>query len=157
MSICIFDTKIGSVGIKADETAVTHIYLPGETIPESDTKDKTALIDEAAKQILLYLDGRLKTFTIPLKPAGTAFCMRVWDVLRDIPYGGTLTYKDAAALAGSPRGARAAGLACNRNPIPIIIPCHRIVGSGGSLTGYRGGLPLKEKLLSIESAAREGQ
>lgn len=113
----------------------------------------TPVLAEAAAELDAYLSGRLKHFTVPLNPRGTPFMRRVWDELRLIPYGATVNYKDVAARAGNPKAARAAGLANNRNPIPIFIPCHRVVGADGRLTGYRGGLDLKRRLLELEGLA----
>ena len=96
--------------------------------------------------------GRRKVFDLPLAPEGTPFQQEVWALLRTIPYGSTLSYGQVAAALGRPRAARAVGLANNRNPIPIIIPCHRVVGSGGQLTGYAGGLGRKRFLLELEGA-----
>ena len=99
---------------------------------------------------LEYLAGARRDFDLPLAPQGTPFQQRVWAVLREIPYGQTRSYRELALAAGSPRGYRAVGMANHRNPIPILIPCHRAVGADGSLTGYAGGLELKRKLLELE-------
>ncbi len=105
---------------------------------------------------ILYLEGKLQVFTLPLKVEGSPFMKRAWKKLAEVPYGRTITYGDLAALAGNPKAARAAGMACARNPIAIFIPCHRVVGSGGRLVGFGGGLNLKSWLLEHE-ARHSGQ
>lgn len=108
---------------------------------------------EAASQLQSYFAGKRKNFTIPLLLAGTSFQLSVWACLRDIPYGQTRTYKSVAEAIGRPKAVRAVGMANNRNPIPIVIPCHRVIGSNGSLVGYGGGLDKKERLLRLENGA----
>lgn len=111
---------------------------------------ETPLIRQAALELEEYFRGGRKSFDLPLAPAGTPFQQKVWKALREIPYGQTASYGQIAARVGSPRGARAVGMACNRNPILIMIPCHRVIGADGSLTGFGGGLDMKEKLLGLE-------
>ena len=108
------------------------------------------LSDLAACQILEYLNGKRRSFDFPVAPSGTEFQQTVWKELARIPYGEVRTYGQIASSLGKPGAARAVGLACNRNPLWIVIPCHRVVGKDGSLTGYAGGLSLKESLLAIE-------
>ena len=110
----------------------------------------TALLATAAAQLDEYFAGRRRAFDLPLRLRGTPFQQRVWQTLLDIPYGDTVSYKDVAAHAGRPGAARAAGAAVGRNPIAVIVPCHRVVGADGSLTGYAGGLPAKRALLRLE-------
>lgn len=112
------------------------------------------LYTEVCSQLDLYFDGKLKQFDLPLKPVGTDFQKKVWRMLMTIPYGETRTYKEIAELAGNPQAFRAVGMANNNNPIAIIVPCHRVVGADGSLTGYAGGTDIKQWLLDHESAAR---
>ena len=97
------------------------------------------------------MDGKRKSFDLPLKPEGTEFQKKVWNALLDIPYGETRSYKDIAVAIGNPKACRAVGMANNRNPISIIIPCHRVIGANGSLVGYGGGLPIKIELLNLET------
>ncbi len=113
-------------------------------------ESETPLLEEAARQLEAYFDGRLRRFDLPLAPAGTAFQKRVWAVMQTIPYGQVLRYGDVARLLAS--GPRAVGGACGRNPLPILIPCHRIVGSHGALGGYSGqdGIETKRFLLHLE-------
>ena len=125
-----------------------------ESFSLTDNRDwKTAGIQkERAREILEYLEGNRKEFTFPISPAGTSFQTAVWEALRHIPYGQTQTYGQIAAAIGRPGAARAVGQAANRNPIWIVIPCHRVIGSNGSLTGYAGGTELKQSLLELEKS-----
>lgn len=107
---------------------------------------------ELEKQLREYMDGERKSFSIPLNPNGTPFQKKVWNELLKIPYGEVRTYGEIAKAVGCPKGARAVGLACNKNPIIILIPCHRVVGKNGKLTGYACGIDVKEKFLSLENA-----
>lgn len=113
-------------------------------------KHPAPILQDAAKQLDEYFSGARQRFELPLKPKGTAFQTRVWYALQEIPYGDTRTYKDIAQVVNCPKGSRAVGLANNRNPISIIIPCHRVVGQNGQLTGYAGGLDFKKHLLELE-------
>ena len=108
------------------------------------------LLDAAEAQLREYFAGTRRTFDLPLAPRGTAFQQRVWAALRAIPYGETCTYGELAAAIGSPSASRAVGMANHHNPIPIVIPCHRVIGANGTLTGYAGGLEIKRKLLALE-------
>jgi methylated-DNA-[protein]-cysteine S-methyltransferase len=116
------------------------------TAPASDPAHRAA-----HKELRAYARGQLTRFSVPLDPRGTVFQTAVWRTLMNIPYGTTRTYGDIAAAIGRPRAARAVGMACRSNPIGLVIPCHRVVGADGSLTGYAGGLTLKAKLLQHES------
>ncbi|MGI6342237.1 MAG: methylated-DNA--[protein]-cysteine S-methyltransferase [Bacteroidales bacterium] len=110
------------------------------------------LTDEVAKQLNEYFEGKRKEFTVPIKLYGTNFQLKVWQALCDIPYGQTRSYKDVAIQIGNPKAARAVGMANNRNPIAIIVPCHRVIASDGKLGGYAAGLDVKRKLLKIENS-----
>lgn len=110
----------------------------------------TSILSLAAQQLEEYFHGLRRDFTIPLKANGTQFQQQVWQALIYIPYGMTHTYKELAETIGKPKASRAVGSACNHNPLPIVIPCHRVIGSSGSLTGYAGGLELKAMLLKME-------
>ncbi|MFA9380409.1 MAG: methylated-DNA--[protein]-cysteine S-methyltransferase [Acetanaerobacterium sp.] len=112
--------------------------------------DATPLLCRAQEELVRYANGERTQFDLPVAPEGTPFMCRVWQALVRIPYGQTATYGQIAAVAGSERAARAVGQACNRNPIAILIPCHRVVGAGGALTGFAGGLETKERLLAME-------
>lgn len=112
--------------------------------------NETPLIRKAAKQLNEYLAGKRKAFDLPLEPEGTPFQKAVWKALTGIPYGSTRTYKDIAESIGNPKACRAVGMANNKNPIAILIPCHRVIGTDGKLVGYAGGLDIKKKLLELE-------
>ena len=113
-------------------------------------KAETPLIQKAAAQVKEYFDGKRKQFKLPLDMRGTEFQLAVWQALQKIPYGETRSYKEIAASIGRPKAVRAVGMANNRNPISIIVPCHRVIGHDGKLVGYGGGLPLKQYLLELE-------
>jgi methylated-DNA-[protein]-cysteine S-methyltransferase len=122
--------------------------------PARDWKrdDRFALFSRVERELRAYFAGRLRSFSVPLAPRGTPFQLRVWRALLRIPYGKTLTYTELALRAGRPAAVRAAGAANARNPVSILIPCHRVVGRNGSLTGYGGGLDAKRTLLELEGA-----
>lgn len=126
-------------------------FFDADTVKDEIIPKKTDTIHEAARQINDYLNGKLKTFSLPLAPEGTEFMKQVWNELRKIPFGETVCYKDIAEKIGKPNACRAVGLANNKNPIPIIIPCHRVIGKNGKLVGFRGGLDIKGKLLALET------
>ena len=136
---------MGRVFLQSDGVAITAVGLG--TQPETDS---CPVIDRCKKELQDYCSGRGQSFTVPLQPRGTEFQEKIWALLRKIPYGQTVTYGALAQKAGIPKGARAVGMACNRNPIAILIPCHRVVGSTGALTGYAGGLEFKRALLELE-------
>jgi len=144
-----YDTPFGKMAIACDGEAITHV-LPEDRIDKTAEKKATPLIDKAAAELLDYFDGNRREFSVPLSPKGTEFQKKVWSALIDVPYGETRTYKDIAVAVGSEKACRAVGLANNRNPIWIIVPCHRIIGANGGLTGYGGGLDMKQKLLDLE-------
>lgn len=140
--------------ILADDTAILQLKL--KRVDNSDAQNKmTPLIKKAVKQLDEYFNGVRKNFELPIKPAGTAFQKKVWANLQKIQYGKTISYKELALMSGNINASRAVGLANNKNPIAIIIPCHRVIGSDGSLTGYAGGLELKQDLLNLEKKAYE--
>lgn len=140
--------SMGQVYIQSDGAFITAVGFGAR--PETGT---CPLIDQCKTELEEYFSGQRREFTLPLRPQGTAFQEKIWALLREIPYGQTATYGALARKAGSPKGARAVGMACNRNPIAILIPCHRVVGSTGGLTGYAGGLDFKRALLELEGAA----
>jgi methylated-DNA-[protein]-cysteine S-methyltransferase len=145
-----YESDIGRIGITEKDGRITNVYITNDELPQDAQLHETPLLKEAVKQLNCYFAGELKEFSIPLEPSGTAFMKQVWSALCEIPYGKTASYKDIAEKVGNPKAARAVGLANNRNPIPIFIPCHRVIGANGSLTGYRGGLEMKKKLLDLE-------
>lgn len=150
MPMFFYESEIGRIGITEKDGKITNVYITDDELPRDMEICETPLLKEAAAQLKSYFAGELKEFTLPLEPSGTAFMKRVWSALCEIPYGKTATYKEIAEKVGVPKGARAVGLANNRNPIAIFIPCHRVIGANGSLTGYRGGLEIKKKLLELE-------
>ncbi|MEG0919389.1 MAG: methylated-DNA--[protein]-cysteine S-methyltransferase [Anaerovoracaceae bacterium] len=144
----VFQSSIGFVKIEEENQKIIRLTIL-DTKPINMGKP-SRIITKAYKQLEEFLEGKRKKFDLPLNPSGTEFQKSVWKELSNIPYGETKSYKDIAIAIGNPNGCRAVGLANNKNPIPIIIPCHRVVGSNGKLVGYAYGLKLKEKLLNIE-------
>lgn len=150
-----YQTPKGRITLASNGRAITRLYFGVATFP--GVYRATALTNAAAGQILEYLAGKRTSFDVPLEPAGTPFQLRVWRALQDIPYGETRSYGEIAAASGNPKAGRAVGAANNKNPLPLLIPCHRVVGKNGSLVGYAYGLGLKRFLLDLESdAARSG-
>ncbi|SEA61794.1 methylated-DNA--[protein]-cysteine S-methyltransferase [Alkalimonas amylolytica] len=148
MTECIIPSPFGSILICANSQGITAIrLLSSEVALASPT---SALLKEAAKQLENYFLGALQHFSIPLAPAGTAFQQQVWQALRQIPFGATCSYQQIANAIGNPKAVRAVGMANSRNPVAIVIPCHRVIGANGQLTGYAGGLDKKAWLLQHE-------
>jgi methylated-DNA-[protein]-cysteine S-methyltransferase len=140
-----------------DERGLRSINFPASKRaerPQEHWRKDNAPFAEAIRQLRAYFQGELKNFDLPLSPEGTEFQLRVWKNLCEIPYGETISYGQLAQRIGNPKASRAVGLANGSNPIPIIIPCHRVIGSNGSLTGYGGGLSNKKMLLALESSQR---
>ena len=150
LSVYFYETTAGNFGIAEKDGSITHLFFEEDPLPQVIPVHETPLLREASRQLRHYLAGELTHFELPLNPKGTPFFQKAWENLRAIPFGETATYKEIAARVGSPRAARAIGLANNRNPIPIFIPCHRVIGSNGALTGYRGGIDLKRHLIEME-------
>lgn len=145
-----YETVLGTICITAVEEAVTGLYF-------SEKKDhginyENALTKQAYEEVLEYLAGKRKSFTVPLLLKGSKFQLEVWNALQAIPYGETRSYKEIAQYIGNPKACRAVGGANNKNKIMIIIPCHRVIGGDGSLVGFGGGLLVKEKLLNLEKS-----
>lgn len=151
------DSPVGPLRLAADAAGLRRIdFLPAAGQPAAPAgwvRSATALLPVAA-QLEAYFDGSLRAFSLPLAPEGTPFQQRVWSGLCEIPYGETISYGQLAARLGNPKACRAVGLANGRNPLPIVVPCHRVIGQNGSLVGYGGGLPIKEKLLALERRHR---
>ena len=150
--ILIVSSPVGPLTLTQEDQALTGLHF-GEH-PQQGAEDPTPLLEEAARQLEEYFAGQRKVFSLPLAPKGTEFQLRVWQALLQSPYGETRSYGELAAMVGNPKACRAVGGANHRNPLSILIPCHRVVGTGGSLTGYAGGLAIKEFLLKLESEAR---
>jgi methylated-DNA-[protein]-cysteine S-methyltransferase len=152
-----FATPLGPMYATSDGRAITGIYFEGgrhaPAVQSDWIEERTSpVLAECARQVRDYCAGRRRAFALALAPHGTDFQRRVWDEIARIPYGATLSYGELAARAGAPGSARAAGAATGRNPLSIVVPCHRVVGSGGELTGYAGGVDRKRDLLALEVA-----
>ena len=138
-------------GLVTSEIGIQAIELSVETELPGRQSASNPLLRQAVEQLRAYFAGELRNFQLTLDMRGTAFQMRVWDELVNIPYGETRSYSFVANTIGAPKAVRAVGAANGRNPIPIVVPCHRVIGAGGSLVGYGGGLPLKRFLLDLEA------
>ncbi|MBQ7994698.1 MAG: methylated-DNA--[Bacilli bacterium] len=145
----IYDTKLGDVTISAKEKAVVGL-LYGSNDPENQTFGENTLLLDTIVEVNRFCYGQLKNFTIKVELSGTEFEKKVYEYVMSIPYGETRSYQDVAVAIGEPNSARAVAVALNKNPIPIIIPCHRVIGKDGDLVGYVDSLDKKEKLLEIE-------
>lgn len=145
-----YETVIGKIGIAEEHGFVTNICFMNMKQPLDSKLIETDILKETYVQISEYLDGKRKEFDIPLNPSGTDFQQKVWCEVLNIGYGNKMTYKDLALKIKNESAIRAVGSALNKNPIPIIIPCHRIVGTNGDLNGYNGGIELKKFLLNLE-------
>jgi methylated-DNA-[protein]-cysteine S-methyltransferase len=147
------ESPVGPLLLAADDAGLRQIlFVEGRhpAQPESSWKKNRPAFSETIRQLRAYFAGELENFDLQLAPEGTPFQLGVWRRLCDIPYGKTISYGELAGQIGNPKASRAVGLANGSNPIPIVIPCHRVIGSNGKLTGYGGGLPIKEKLLALE-------
>jgi methylated-DNA-[protein]-cysteine S-methyltransferase len=147
----VYDSPIGPLTLASNGAALTQLEFenpkhPLPPIPPGNDK----LLDQARRELDAYFKGKLKTFAVSVAPQGTAFQKKAWAALQKIPYGVTRTYGQQAATIGSPAASRAVGAANGRNPIAVIIPCHRVIGSNGSLTGFGGGMARKQFLLDLE-------
>lgn len=136
----------------ASDSGLTSIDLKYLSLPRGVRPGTHPIAAEAARQLQAYFAGELREFDLPLDLHGTDFQLRVWRELERIPYGETRSYSQIAAAIGAPQAVRAVGAANGANPIPIVVPCHRVIGAGGKLVGYGGGLPLKKRLLELEGA-----
>lgn len=158
-----FDSKIGLIYIASTDNGVCKVSIPRESkkqflhflrenFSDSEVRDNKSRNKEAIDQMSRYFNGRLAKFTVPVDLLGTPFQRRVWKELTKIPYGTTISYKQLAKRIGTSRGFQAVGRANAVNPVPIIIPCHRVIGTDGSLVGYGAGIKTKEFLLKLEGA-----
>jgi len=155
MNVAYYDLKFGTLRMKYSPHSnilYSLSVLPNQKIneKEKERQTKNAFTDKVYKEINEYLVGERKTFDIKYKFEGTAFQKKVWQVLETIPYGKVLTYGEVSKKINNPKAVRAVGGACHRNPIWLIVPCHRVIGSNGHLTGYANGLDMKKELLDIE-------
>jgi methylated-DNA-[protein]-cysteine S-methyltransferase len=152
-------TPIGQLLLAADAKGLREVWFETgkhKKEPPSTWKRNTAKVAFAAKQLNEYFAGERQQFELPLHPIGTPFQVNVWHALANIPYGATISYGELARRIGQPQAMRAVGAANGRNPIPIVLPCHRVIGADGSLTGFGGGLPTKRFLLALEDQISRG-
>lgn len=150
-----FDTSIGKLYLEVEEGCLVRLSgLKGDGAGKFSGEEPKEATLELAERIIReveeYLEGKRTVFDIPIHTKGTPFQEKIWAALREIPYGETRTYGEIAVTVGSPKGARAVGMACNRNPILLFTPCHRVIGSTGKLVGFAGGLEVKKRLLELE-------
>jgi methylated-DNA-[protein]-cysteine S-methyltransferase len=153
MNYTQIESPVGSLLLVADAAGLRQInFVNGRNHarPDPSWSENAAPLRETIRQLRAYFAGDLEEFDLPLAPQGTEFQLKVWKCLCEIPYGETISYGELARRLRNPNASRAVGLANGSNPIPIVIPCHRVIGSNGKLTGYGGGLPIKEKLLALE-------
>ncbi len=145
-------TPVGDLLLTASEDALTGLWFGVQPVPGS-RDDSTPVLAAARDQLGEYFAGERTSFDLPLAPSGTDFQLRVWEQLRLIPYGTTVSYGELARRLGAPSASRAVGAANGRNPIAIVVPCHRVIGADGSLTGFGGGMDAKRVLLDLETGA----
>ncbi|MDR2162897.1 MAG: methylated-DNA--[protein]-cysteine S-methyltransferase [Clostridiales Family XIII bacterium] len=148
-SVHYYGSPVGGIGVASDGDSITRLFFTEQSEPDY-TESETPVVLEAIRQLREYFDGERRDFDLPLELSGTDFQLSVWNALRGIPYGQTRSYAEIAREVGHPKSFRAVGMANNRNPIAIIIPCHRVIGSDGSLTGFGGGIETKSWLLELE-------
>lgn len=148
----VYDTDLGRLTLAEKQDGIFRLYFG--SVDMDGRRKATPLLDFAAAQLDEYAVGKRREFDLPLVLEGTPFQRDVWAALMTIPYGETATYKQIAQKLGNANACRAVGMANNKNPLAIIVPCHRVIGSDGSLTGYAGGLELKRRLLEIERKAQ---
>lgn len=147
-----YDTKIGRIEIEENGEAITKIDYVQKNSEELVDGKETELIKEAIKQLNEYFEGKRSIFDLPLETEGTEFQKKVWNALKEIPFGETKSYGEIAKIIGNEKASRAVGMANNKNPIMIVIPCHRVIGANGKLVGYAAGLEVKEMLLNLEKS-----
>jgi len=145
-----FKSPIGSIYLSADELGLTSLTTNKQDHPLVKSPD--GILKQAVRELEEYFAGKRKSFNVPLNPRGTEFQKSVWKELSRIPYGETICYEELAKRIENPKAVRAVGAANGKNPLWLIVPCHRVIGKNGSLTGYAGGLSVKKKLLLLESA-----
>lgn len=153
LSYTYLESPIGTLLLAGNAEGLQQILFSTDgrpANPNPEWQEDPSSLDEAMRQLKAYFAGELENFDLQLSPQGTPFQQRVWSELQKIPYGDTISYGELARRIGNPKASRAVGLANGSNPISIVIPCHRVIGANGKLTGYGGGLPIKEKLLALE-------
>lgn len=152
MISCVIQSPLGNLRICRDETGIAEVKFTEELVSPSEDE----LLCRCTQELHEYFQGKRTAFDLPLSLKGTEFQKKVWNILADIPYGHTETYGSIAQKAGNPQASRAVGSACHNNPVWILIPCHRVIGKNGSLTGYAGGIERKQKLLDMEKKNTSG-
>lgn len=155
-----FDSPVGELLLLGTDGRLREIRFPGDrarTDLEPGSVESAAPFREVNLQLAAYFDGELKQFDLELDPEGTPFQLQVWNELQRIPYGETISYGELARRVGNPKASRAVGAANGRNPLPIVVPCHRVIGSSGALTGFGGGLDCKRALLDLERRSRQAK
>jgi methylated-DNA-[protein]-cysteine S-methyltransferase len=153
MKYTVLESPVGPLMLAGDDAVLRELwFLQGRQrmAPNPAWTESARAFAESTRQLKAYFAGRLKAFTVAVDPGGTLFQSKVWRALQEIPYGETISYGELARRIGDPRAVRAVGMANGANPISIIIPCHRVIGAGGALVGYGGGLPTKRALLALE-------
>ena len=153
MIYTVFKSPLGELYISEENTYITGLYFTRDSITGNEEK-KSPLLLETCLQLEEYFSGTRQIFDLPLAPKGTLFMQKVWKELLNIPYGETCSYQELAEKIGNPKASRAVGMANNRNPISIIIPCHRVIGKNAKLVGYEWGLEIKEALLLLEKRCK---
>jgi methylated-DNA-[protein]-cysteine S-methyltransferase len=156
MRLAEIDTLIGRLRLLATDRGLREVLWAGDPMPAGTTRDADPALEAAARQLQEYFDGSRRAFDLPLDLDGTAFQRSAWLALQTIPFGTTVSYGEQARRLGHPGAARAVGAANGRNPLPIVLPCHRLVGARGELTGYGGGIDVKEALLEHERRVLAG-
>ena len=152
------ESPVGTLLLTGDGRRLNEILFPNkDRRPDAAAEQRAEPFREVARQLAAYFEGTLQKFDLELDPRGTPFQLQVWEELQRIPYGETLSYGELAQRMGNPSASRAVGAANGRNPIPIVIPCHRVIGANGSLTGFGGGLEAKRALLELEQESRQGK
>ena len=152
----LVDSPIGRLELLATDSALCGLNWAHQhttqtsASPSSHLEGQSRILEQASEELQRYFEGKLKVFTVPCAPEGTPFQRKVWSALESIEWGKTLTYKMVANTLNKPSAARAVGTAIGKNPLPIFIPCHRVIGSNGSLTGFSGGIDIKRELLAVE-------
>lgn len=149
-NIWYYDFPIGTLAIAENGDGITNIFFKNDKLPKDFSEYKTPLLQKASEQLREYFNGKRKIFELPVSLHGTEFQLADWKALQAIPYGETRSYKQIAEEIGNPKSCRAVGMANNRNPVMIVVPCHRVIGQDGSMVGYAGGLGVKKYLLDLE-------
>lgn len=152
MNTLTIDSPLGPLQLSSDGEHLTAINFPGQHSGARNSASPDSVLRAASRQLDEYFAGRRQRFDLPLAASGTPFQESVWQALAAIPWGEVRSYRDIACAIGKPKAVRAVGAANGRNPLPIVVPCHRVIGADGSLTGFGGGLPLKVQLLTLEGS-----